>query len=431
MGSFWLWALVLALLAVGFVLWPLLSKGVLSQRAAGVKGSVTEERDQVVMDLYRVHLHDLETQRDAGEIDEEQFQQLQKENELALLEDTAVQAGSSHKTGGKWLLLGVALLVPALAIGMYWQRGSQADLEIQALRDQLMSMHVSSEMEMQEAQRLSQELRERLIERVESKPDNGQYWYSLARMSVGDGDYALAIKAYQNILRLEPGNPKILSEVAQAQFLQANNKITPVVSGLIAQALAQNPHEPTALGLAGIEAFEQAKYAEAITHWERAIAQLGPMSPGGEALRGGIQRAREMLGEAPAVEASAEQAGISDVAEVDQASLVVNVSLGDAAETSPDQVVYIYARAWQGPKMPLAITRIQVADLPAQVTLNDSMSMMAGMNLSSVSELELVARVSRDGRPIAQAGDWQASKGPLQLDRVADELTLVINSQVK
>jgi cytochrome c-type biogenesis protein CcmH len=80
--------------------------------------------------------------------------------------------------------------------------------------------------------------------------------------------------------------------------------------------------------------------------------------------------------------------------------------------------------------MPLAITRIRVADLPAQVTLDNTMSMMAGMNLSSVPELELVARISRDGGPIAQEGDWQASKGPLNLGQLEDELSLVIDTQL-
>ncbi|BFM16007.1 c-type cytochrome biogenesis protein CcmI [Maricurvus nonylphenolicus] len=425
MGSFWLWGAGLGLLASGFVLWPLLRQGSSSTANDG-----TAARDEVVLDLYRLHLEDLQKQLDAGEISQDEFDKLSQENELALLEDTAVSANETHRSGGKLVLWLIAFLVPALATMMYWQRGSQEDLAIQSLRQELMSIHFGSEADVQKAQVLSQQLKQRIHERVKSQPDNLQYWYSLARMSVGEGDYALAVEAYQAILQAEPDNAKMLSELAQAQFLLAENKVTPVVSGLIAQALAKNPQEPTALGLAGIEAFEQQNYASAVTYWRRAIAQLGPNAPGAEALEGGIQRARALMGDVTESDAIADAAADSAEDAVDQPRVVLNVSLGDAAEATPEQLVYVYARAWQGPKMPLAITRIRVADLPAQVTLDNTMSMMAGMNLSSVPELELVARISRDGGPVAQEGDWQASKGPLSLSQLEDELSLVIDSQL-
>ena len=57
--------------------------------------------------------------------------------------------------------------------------------------------------------------------------------------------------------------------------------------------------------------------------------------------------------------------------------------------------------------MPLAVKRLTVADLPATVTLDDSMAMLEGHHLSSHEEIIVGARVSRDGKPMPQAGDLQ------------------------
>jgi cytochrome c-type biogenesis protein CcmH len=110
---------------------------------------------------------------------------------------------------------------------------------------------------------------------------------------------------------------------------------------------------------------------------------------------------------------SAEAAPAADTA---AASLTVTVSLSPALakKAAPNDVVFIFARAAQGPRMPLAIVRKQVKDLPATVVLDDSNGMSTDMKLSSAPEVIVVARVSKSGMANAQNGDLEGMSAPLK-----------------
>ncbi|MDO8705330.1 MAG: hypothetical protein Q7J84_10335 [Sulfuricaulis sp.] len=112
------------------------------------------------------------------------------------------------------------------------------------------------------------------------------------------------------------------------------------------------------------------------------------------------------------------------------ASLKVTVSLSPAVakQAAPEDVVFIFARAVHGPRMPLAIVRKQVKDLPTTVVLDDSHAMSPQMNLSSVPEVIVVARVSKSGMATAQAGDLEGVSKPVK--RGTKAITLSIANQV-
>ena len=113
----------------------------------------------------------------------------------------------------------------------------------------------------------------------------------------------------------------------------------------------------------------------------------------------------------PAAKKSAAKAG---------ASLKVAVSLSPAVakQAAPDDVVYVFARAVSGPRMPLAIVRAQVKDLPTTIVLEESQGMGQGMGqgmtLSSAPEVIVVARVSKSGMANAQNGDLEGMSAPVK-----------------
>ena len=98
------------------------------------------------------------------------------------------------------------------------------------------------------------------------------------------------------------------------------------------------------------------------------------------------------------------------------ASLKVAVSLSPAVakQAAPDDVVYVFARAVNGPRMPLAIVRAQVKDLPTTIVLEESQGMGQGLTLSSAPEVIVVARVSKSGMANAQNGDLEGMSAPLK-----------------
>ena len=432
---------LLALAAVLFVVWPVL-------RAKKVESDQEISRSDTVVELYNEHLQELDDQLREGILDEAQHQQLKTELDLALLEDSESQdslenaPSSSGRSPALVLLLVIAVCVPAAGYLFYQDRGSLADVEIVELREQFFNEQRNSmEAGLPFDSATIDRLYEALETRVQDKPDNLQNQYLFARISAEKGEFGSAIGAYTAILKKEPDAANINAELAQLIFLANGNQLSPEIDTLVNRALSIDPNEATALGLAGISAFQRRSFADAVAFWQRALAQLPPMSQSARSLMAGIEEAQRQLGEAAGGDATSPPALLakpstregegSQEAADGSASISVAVSLGDQVNASPTDTVFVYARAYQGPRMPLAIARMQVSQLPATVDLNESMAMAPGMSITSVESLELVARISANGDPAPQAGDWQASLGPVTLSSQQVPVVLEINEQIK
>lgn len=82
--------------------------------------------------------------------------------------------------------------------------------------------------------------------------------------------------------------------MAQALYFAADEQWSDTQQALIDEALARDPAEATSLTLAGMHAFEQARYADAAAYWERLAAALPPEDPGHATISDGIARARAL-----------------------------------------------------------------------------------------------------------------------------------------
>jgi len=163
--------------------------------------------------------------------------------------------------------------------------------------------------------------------------------------------------------------------------------------------------------LQGIRSFELGDYQQAIVSWQTALRAIHPDTPQAQALQSGIVRARGQLGEA-------------------LPSLKVQVTISPELAISPEMVVYVYAREWQGMPMPLAVVKLQAADLPATVTLDDTMAMPGGKLLSSVETIEVVARLSVSGSATPAEGDLEGSTGALKIADHGEIVTVIIDRQL-
>lgn len=431
--GFYIAAAALGLVALLFVVWPALRSK--SQPEA------VESRSSTVVSLYEEHLQDLTKQLEEQAIDSAQFEQLKTELDRALLEDTSGDSiQSADRPLGKMslvALLSVGLMVPIAGFLFYSDRGSLADVEIVELREQLFAEQQAAFEAGQPYQGQTLEaLYAALQQRVTDKPSNLQNQYLLARISVEKGEVRRAIEAYTAILREEPEAADILAELAQLIFLANGNQVIPEIDDLVRRALSINPDEPTALGLAGISAFQKQAFGEAIGYWQRALTHMAPQSQSWQSLQAGIVAAQQQMGVSANTDVAQGVAGITGEQqlgvspEASSTSITVSVSLGDGVVIDPNDTVFVYARAWRGPKMPLAITRFNARELPKFVTLDETMAMVPGMSITSFEELELVARVSKSGQPAAQSGDWQAAFGPLTLVSQKEPLSLTISEQL-
>ena len=395
MTAFWLASAVLLLAALAFLLIPLLR---------GRRAQAEEDRTALNVALYQERIAELEAQHAAGALDAAQLEAGRAEAARELLAD-AEQAEGAQRRLGRWLPLVVALLVPAAGLALYLHWGASDALR---LREQLAV-----------APKNMDEVIARLEETVRLQPDQAEAWYFLGRSYMSRQRPQDAARAFARTSELAGRQPELLGQWAQALYFAEGQKFSAQVRELSEEALRLDPQEVTTLGLLGIAAFEEQRYADAMGYWQRLVAVLEPDDPSRQAIEGGIARAREQLvargeklPEAPAAPAAVE--------------LRVRVSLAPelADKVQPDDTLFVFARAASGPPMPLAAKRLKVSDLPVEVSLSDADAMMPQLKLSSFAEIQLVARISRAGSPMQ--GEWVGQSAVLKTLE-AGEQALVID----
>ena len=202
----------------------------------------------------------------------------------------------------------------------------------------------------------------------------------------------------------QPDEPEILVEYAEALALLHGRNLAGAPIRLVERALKIEPDNQKALTLAGSAAFEAQDYKRAIEYWQRLQKQVKPDSELGQALQAGIAQALALAGqtEAAAAPKPRGQAG----AEAIRGEVKLSAALKERA--LPDDTVFIFARAAQGPPMPLAVIKKQVKDLPLRFTLDDTLAMAPDMKLSSFPQVVVSARVSKSGGARAQSGTCRA-----------------------
>lgn len=244
-----------------------------------------------------------------------------------------------------------------------------------------------------------------LEDRLKTNPDDAQGWMMLARSQVALGRHAQALDAFARAERLRPDDAGLLADHADALAMTQQRSLEGRPAALIKRALEIDPHDNKALALAGTAAFDRKDYKAAVRYWETLAQVEPPDGPFADQVRGGIAEARQLAGMPPAAPASA-------AAPVDApggATVTGTVTLAPelAGSASPDDVLFVYARAPDGPRMPVAILRKRVKDLPLSFTLDDSLAMSPATNLSSVPKVIVGARISHSGNAMAQDGDLQ------------------------
>lgn len=252
-------------------------------------------------------------------------------------------------------------------------------------------------------------LLDQLAERVKSQPQDPQGWLLLARAQVALGRHAEAVESFRKTTALRAPDAGVLTDMAYAVAMKNGRRLQGEPLELIDRALALDARHPKALGLAGTAAFDRQDYAGALKHWD-ALARTQPADgPLAEQLRVSMAEARRLGG----MKLLASQTVAATPVAAAQVSGTVRLSDRFKGRVSPDDTVFVFARAAEGSRMPLAILRKQVKDLPLRFTLDDGMAMSPAARLSGVSQVVVGARVSKSGQAIAQPGDLQGLTKPV------------------
>lgn len=394
MTMFWLLAAVLTALALAMVLPPLLQQRTAAPVRAGNLGVLREQQAQLDAELA------------AGSVTQAQYAAARLELQRRVLEedsahgDPARAPGHTLRSPQTAVLLGLGL--PVLAVALYLQLGNpQAALLAPADRDNAVSMQAVQDMVSAMAQRLHNP--------PPGQPPAAQDWDMLARSYAALQDFAQADAAYVRAIALAPGNAQLLADRADVLAMLQGRSAAGEPTRLVDQALKIDPDNLKALAMAGSIALERGDYTSAVRHWSRARALV----PAGGEFANGLDRslveARAGLaasgGAAPVVMAQA--APPARASSVGSTTLSGEVQLAPAlaARVAAGDTLFIFARAANGPRMPLAIVRRTAGELPVRFTLDDSTAMSPELRLSKFSDVVVGARISKSGNAMPQSGD--------------------------
>ncbi len=368
-------------------------------------GSVDADLERANLEWFRLRQTELAAEGNEALQADARLRLLEDEQQVAAVPSGAPPAGRGFPL---WLLLP---LVAVASAGLYYQLGAAPDV---AIARQLQSLDENTS-----AEQMGQ-LMQRIEARAAARPDNLHYTALLGRFYMGQQEYASAATFYEELAQKAPGDAQALAYAAQARYLAAGRNLSDDARLRAEQALAIDPHQRTSLGLLGMASFEQGNYRAAVEYWQRLLAMETPGSESARMIAGVIDSARQKLGEDPAMPVDAPAAGGG-------AGVTVHVALPDGASVSPGDTVFVLARnAESDSRMPIAVQRLQVAQLPVTLRLDDSNS-MAGQKLSETPSVVVLVQVSPDGRPGEANATWMGRAGPLAPGADSEPLAIILS----
>ena len=403
MTLFWIFAIILIGLALLLVLPPLL------RRTPQALDVVDARRANLA--ILRDQLKDLDTELASGRINVDQQAQARAEIERRVLDEEGrtdpLSPASNLPVVAKSKLSAVliAISIPLLVFGMYGFVGNP-----QALLAQAQTPALEGEITMAQVEAMVTQMAQKLESQPADQPPNPQAWEMLARSYAALQRFPEAARTYEKAAKLAPNNAQLLADHADVLAMLQGQRTTGEPEKLIARALELDPKNLKALALAGSAAFERQDFNAAIQFWSQA-RQLAP--PTGEFTTGldsSIKAARD-AGTAQPGANNAVQKGASPPASVISGTVSLSPSL--AAKVKPDDTLFIFARAAEGPRMPLAILKHKASELPIAFKLDDSMAMSEDLKLSKFANVVVSARVSASGNAMPQSGDLLGQLGPV------------------
>ena len=435
MTVFWIAAAGLAALALLLVL-----PGLIRHRAAP-PGNRAPSASRTNLSILRDQLAQLDAELAAGSLTPEQHRLSRGEIERRVLDEEAVieaprKSGSASRTA---LVLGT--LIPLFAVGVYALKGNLVALDPKAT---LAKAEPGGDVMLAQVEEMVDKLAKKLEAQTAPQPGDAQGWAMLARSYAYLQRFPEASRAYGRAIALAPKDASLLADHADVLAALQGQQLGGEPMRLVEQALKIDPDNPKALALAGSGAFERKDFAAAVTYWTKARQLVPADSDFAKALDGSLADARAagqvVAVTPPAAAASATAANTATAVATaggtvttattasspGAAQITGRVSLAPAlaARAAPTDTVFIFARAAEGPRMPLAILKRTVADLPIAFTLDDSMAMSPQMKLSNFPLVVVGARISKSGNAMPQPGDLQGQAAPTKIGSSGIELVI-------
>lgn len=411
---FWIIAFLL-LLAILAIILPAL-----------VRAKVNEHNDLNTEKrlIFNQQFAELDQDKINGTLDAAQYTAAKAELERRVLEEVKNVRPLSAVARSDWRLAIILFFsIPLAAFVLYYQLGSPDSVLTPAT-----SPDHSLQKSTSEHSTMMRDLEPLLVsleKKLKNQPADGEGWALLARSYVELRQYVKSISAFQRATAIIGDDPQLLADYADALAVVNGHQLAGAPEALVDQALKLDPHHIKALMLAATAAFDRQAYNQAIGYWERALQVLPADSEVLSEVQASLHEAQLLSGEKVAktkVESSENPSTNTGIYGT------VSILPKLAKQLDPSTSVFIYARATQGPSMPLAIVRTTVAGLPYEYHLDDSTALVPNHKLSQAEKVLVIARVSKAGDAKQQSGDLQGVANDIGTDgkKVDIEISAVL-----
>ena len=348
--------------------------------------------------VHRDQWQEAERDRAQGLIGPERLAQAHREIERRVLEDSAAAELPPPRPARRTAVV-LAVLIPLASVLTYLQLGAP-----EAVAPQGAGAAAPAGRHSVTPQQI-QQMVTALAERLKSQPKDAEGWLMLGRSYTALARYQDAATALRRALELGPPNATLLADLADVTGMAQGRRLAGEPARLVQQALDVDPRHVKALALAGSVAFEAKDYAAARGYWERLVGVVPADSPMARSVQGSIAEAMQLDGGAaptPTVAVASAAASAADGAVI---SGEVRLSPALVARLAPGDTLFVFARAAQGPRMPLAILRRPAEAAAMAFTLDDRLAMTPDWRLSGQTRVVIGARISKTGNATPQPGD--------------------------
>ena len=344
------------------------------------------ERREANLAIFRDQLAELERERDEASLSATDFEQAKRELQRRMLEDVQTEnSGEPTSTASKKTAIALLIVLPLAATAGYALLGNPRGLDPMQTQPQTRVSPVQIEA-----------MVVKLAEKLKNNPDDANGWVMLARSYKVLERFAEAAEAYSHAGAVVNKDASLLADYAEVLAQTNKGDLQGKPGELIARALKLDPNEPQALLLAGAAASDRRDFTAAADHWSRLLLQLEPGSEEAASVEAAIAKAREIAAGSANKKPPVTGPGISGK---------VTLSPQLAAQAKPDDVLFVFARAEEGQRMPLAVVRSSVAALPLSFHFDDSMALPGGRKLSEFKTVSIEARIAKAGKAQTSSGD--------------------------
>ncbi len=369
------------------------------------------DQRQFNLAIFRDQLAELERDRSDGTLAEADFEQARNELQRRLLDEVPPEeaAGAAATAGdGRKTALALIVAIPLLATAGYLLLGNPRAL------DPLQTQPPSSVSTQQIEGMLV-----KLVEKLKKNPDDANGWVMLARSYKALGRLAEAAEAYSHASALVDQDAALLADYAETLSQMNGGGLQGKPGELIARALKIDPEDPQSLFMAGLAASERGDFGAAADHWSRLLTKIDPGSEDYATLEDYIAKARNAAGQPSG---SRKKATPAAAGQSIGGQVVLSGKL--AGQAKPDDTLFIFARAEDGSRMPLAAIRATVADLPFSFHLDDSMALPGGKKISGFKTVRIEARIAKAGKAQTSSGDLFGGTGGVKPGSRGVQLTI-------